>query len=264
MMATHSAHDDGADTERERAIEEVSGAVQDCLAREQTLRTVIAEFYSDHVADEPVQADLAALFNDNEALLVLARLASDDMLEEALAEGVQHEFLTESEQEEFESLWEEIGWIASGAHAYEMARQEHPQHWTEKDLDIGTMAGELVVEHSISFGADTIHDIRVPAWKFFVDAVQRLQYVGKVLPMAIEKGDVEPEALAKVLETQATLVSVADQLDALESERPAESEPGAENSETTQADDPVFTGEELDRTETDEDDSTDAASIGFQ
>jgi hypothetical protein len=280
MMANHPAHNGDVTEEELEAVDQLSGAVQDCLARRERLRTVIADLYAAQLRGEAVQDDLDALFEDDEALLAVAGLADQGLLEELLEKATDHDCLTADERDAFEALWADINWIAPAASGYEAARSDDPAYWTDKDVQPVAANGKLVIDHSLAFGVDTVHDIRVPAWKFFVDAVQRLQYVSQLLPTAIEKGDIEAEELANVLETRDDLLEVADQLDELDvqqlsddgadpADRPeggaADDSDGSDPVGAGPADDPELPGEDQDRSqETDERDPSDTASVGFQ
>lgn len=265
MMANHPTHDEAPDENKEEAIDNLSNAVQDVLGRKQTLQTVIADLYSARFRGEGVQEELNALFDNDDELFAMARLAEEDALDLMLDEAIEYDCLTEAEADEFLSFWEEVSWIASGIEAYAVTRNGQPKHWTDKDVEIGAPDGQLLIGHHLSFGADTIHDIEVPAWKFFLDAVQRLQLVTEALPMAIEKGDIGEEEMAEILETHDVLIDIAGRLDNLSSQASAD-DAGMDNEETvTSTDDPVLTGEDNQTAgDANEDEVMNSPAIGFQ
>jgi hypothetical protein len=273
MMANHPAHDENSpDQEQAEAVNHLSEAIQALLNREQMLQGLIADLYSARLRGEPVQEELNALFDDDDELLAMAQLANEDALQKLLTEAVELEYLDVAERESFESLWDEIGWVAEGVKAYEIAESDQPAHWTDKEMGVVAPGEELLVEHSLVFGVDTVHDIRAPAWKFFIDAVQRLQLISQVLPTAVEEGDIGAEELAEALDTHDILIEIAATLEELEAGDAVDSEDSAtdsglgasgdDRSVPPSADDPANTGE--DEQATDENDVMSSPGIGFQ
>lgn len=217
MMANRQGREKPPDEDVQEAIEELSGAVETCLNRKETLRSILAELDAARLQGEDVQEDLDVLFTECEELAAVARLDAHGMLDQLLDDAAEYDSLTEVQRDDFESFWADVDWITPAAEAFEAARGSGGPAWTSKDISLDTAQDRLVVQHTLEFGVDTVHEITVPAAVFFADAAQRLGFLARVLPEAVERDDLGAEELAAVLDTRSTLNNVVDQLDELAS-----------------------------------------------
>lgn len=213
-MANRHGRSDTAsmDDDRKQALESFSNHVRGCVDRAAAFGELFGDLEQAHLQGRAVQTDLNAVFEESDALATVARLDVNDSLEGGLEDAVEHGFLQPAEREAFDELWDDIDWIAPGIRAFDSERSGSPRHWTGKDIGFDTVQGELVVEHTLEYGVDTVHRLRIPAETFFLDSVQRLQMVSRILPMALQKGDLDPEALARILDTQSDLKEVLERL----------------------------------------------------
>jgi hypothetical protein len=215
MMANRHGRSDTAsvDEDQRQALESFSDHVRACVDRATAFGELFSDLEQAHIQGQAVQTDLNAVFEESDSLATIARLDLGDSLEGGLDDAVEHGLLQPTEREAFDELWDDIDWIAPGVRAFDSERSGDPRHWTGKDISFDTVQGELVVEHTLEYGVDTVHRLRIPVKKFFLDSVQRLQMISRVLPVALEKGDLDPEALARIVDTQSDLVEVIEQLD---------------------------------------------------
>ena len=214
MMANRHGRSETAsvDDDRRQALESFSNHVRTCLDRAAAFRELFGDLEQAHLQGRAVQTDLNAVFEESDALATVARLDVNDNLESALEDAVEYGFLQPAEREAFDGLWDDLDWIAPGIRAFESERAGGPRHWTGKDIGFDTVQGELVVEHTLEYGVDTVHRLRIPTETFFVDSVQRLQMVSRILPVALQKEDLDPEALARILDTRSDLEEILKRL----------------------------------------------------
>lgn len=260
MMANRHDHADEGNEQKRRALERLVENVEDCLGQASALTSVLGELERSRLRGAPVQDELNTVFDECEALVSVARFAQSGTLEPALEDAVDYGLLEPAEHERFESFWSDVGWIAPGVQAYVTDRDGAPKHWTDKDISFETVHGELVIEHTIEYGVDTVHRIQVPPETLFADSVQRLQVVAQVLPAAIEKDDVDRDAIEQILETRSDLADVLEQLAELAPD-------GSESNAAAEAEATSEEGDALDKLfeETDQDDEADVepASLGI-
>lgn len=146
------------------------------LNRKHTLSGISKEIYKDKIHGEPIQPILNELFEDQESLKRLMLLDLTDRLTPMLESSIENTDFTESERDEFLESWDELSWMAPGAFAYQLSVEFNVEYWTEKDVQyIIQEEGDVLVQHTLAWGFQDIHNITIPFDTFISDAVQRLQ-----------------------------------------------------------------------------------------
>lgn len=192
--------DDGPDEPLNPAkIDEFAADIRSLLTDHAVLQEAFTDLRLEAIADEDVRPRLNNLYNEFEALATISRIANASQLDAALAQAADADALNEAEIQEFESLWEEnIAWSVPGAEAYVREHNESVVPFTDASVDIGKVGDRIVIDHRLSYGVDTIHEIEIPIDKFVADAVGRLRPVVRALLELIEEDELDPETLANI------------------------------------------------------------------
>jgi hypothetical protein len=236
MMANRHDEAGEQDEQKQQALKQLAEDVRNTLRHRSALEDLLGDLEQSHLQGDHVQGELNAIFEECESLFMMARFEQAGELQTALEDATEYDLLESTKREEFESMWSQIEWIAPGVQAYQNEHEGTPRHWTDKDISFDQVHGELVIEHTIKYGVDTVHRIRVPAAKLFSDSVQRLQLIARILPTAIKKDDLTADSLEQILDTQSDLESVLDTLAEISSEA-AMDDGGASKDEAESSDD---------------------------
>jgi hypothetical protein len=199
---SHPRDDDGPDEPLNPAkIDEFAADIRSILTDRAVLQEVFTDLRLDDIDGENVQPRLNNLYDEFEAVTRVSRIADLSQLDAALTQAANADALDETEVQEFTSFFEEsLAWAVPGVEAYLREDSEGTTAFTDASVGLARVGDRAVIEHRLSYGVDTIHEIEVSVDKFVADAIHRLRPVIGALPKLIDEDELDPEALANICE----------------------------------------------------------------
>lgn len=204
------------DLPHENVLNQVARDIDVYLAKKGPITEFLDAAYARYIAGESIQGDLERFFDEEPELRRLMRgMVFEESLTDLLELCIEEDKLNEDRVEEFRSSVKSHLWITPALKAYVQSQTDDIHKWTAGDASLvpGT-DHDLLVEHRFDRGFDTLHEMRIPAGEFFVDAAMRIHMVAKMLDEMAQRDEyVDEDLLDQVDEGAQKLHAVSESID---------------------------------------------------
>lgn len=171
-------------------------AVDTALENKEEKINIIQHLYKQKINEGNVQPQLNEFFEDNFELVLLGIVSDEEHLEEMLIEAERREKLDPNIKASFEDMWSKISWVQDGAISFLVNYQYNSKYWSDGDIDYQYREdGRLIIEHTLYWGVDKIHETTVPSDRFFQEAVNRVEALTNYIEERASEGEEIDEEL---------------------------------------------------------------------
>lgn len=169
-------------SENEAGIEDVGDdlknafetAVSSISKKEQTILSFFN--YLNEETDRKKAQDQFNTFVDNHKdVIILLVIGSEHDIYDFI-DDCDSEAITQEKKETVLHIWENISWAEEAAQLRFRKDKYDTEYWTSKSIDFQTRyEKEAIVNHEMTKGLYSVHDLTIPLDAFLIDTVSRLE-----------------------------------------------------------------------------------------
>lgn len=181
-------------------------------------RDLLIEYFDDlylRKSKENTQPELNSFLEDEReiAKLYLVHKNQEYSLKKTLSVAVEKDMITEDEMAGFLSLWDEIIWASDAIRAFYLESEFTYRYWTERTMDVERRNDDYLIEHSLMWGLDEVHTIRIPLHSVFEDSTDRMRTVMSWIKSEDSEEVLTEELIGQLEQSSKKLTDLAEEMD---------------------------------------------------